>query len=176
MELSPSGGAVDLTPSALVATHEFTLPDTGKVTYTLTITATDSLGQPAPPVVRTLTVDLEAPTVTLVTPAASTVYTSTDLPVRVDVGGDDVSTVRILVQVGTDPPPRRWWAICPCRPAWRRARSTSPWASGRSSPQATDPAGNAASTSAAGVDVRRPAATSPSPRPSIRGGDAAGWG
>lgn len=153
MELSPSGGTVELTPSGLVATHEFTLPSTGKVTYTLTITATDSSGNVSAPVVRTFTVDLEPPSLSLVTPAANTAYTTTELPVRVDVGSDDVSTVRILVQQGTDPSTQEIIGDLPVVSGVAQGTLNFPVGTWTVIAQAADPAGNAASTSVANVDI-----------------------
>ncbi len=151
MELTPAGGTVDLTPSGLVATHEFTLPATGTVTYTLTITAVDTSGNRSAPVVRTLTVDLEAPTVDMVTPAANTVYTSTDLPVRVNVGSADVSTVRILTQVGTGTPVVI--GDLPVSAGVAQGTLNFPVGVQTVTAQATDPAGNMASDSEANVTV-----------------------
>jgi hypothetical protein len=154
MDLSPSGGSVDLTPSGLVATHEFTLPASGTVAYTLTIIATDTSGNRSAPVVRTLTVDLDAPTVTLVMPMADTIYNGTDLPVQVTVGGGDVSTVHIVTQVGSSAPV----VIGDLQVVSGVAQGTLNFPVGVQTvtAMATDAAGNSASTSAANVDVRVP--------------------
>ncbi|HYH95753.1 Ig-like domain repeat protein [Hyalangium sp.] len=154
MELSPSGGAVDLTPSGLVATHEFTLPASGKVTYTLTITAVDASGNLSAPGVRTFTVDLEAPTVDLVTPVASTVYNSTELPVQVNVGGGDLSTVRILTQVGAGG--QVVIGDLPVVSGVAQGTLNFPIGVQTVTAQASDPAGNMGSDTAANVDVRQP--------------------
>ena len=151
MELSPAGGTVDLTPSGLVATHEFTLPATGTVAYTLTISAVDTSGNRSAPVVRTFTVDLEPPTADLVTPAANTVYTSTDLPVRVNVSGGDVSTVRILTQVGTGSPVVI--GDLPVTAGVAQGTLNFPVGVQTVTAQASDPAGNMASDSEANVTV-----------------------
>jgi hypothetical protein len=154
MELTPSGGAVDLTPSALVATHEYTLPATGTVTYTLTLTATDSSGNRSSPLVRNITVDLEAPTVDLVTPLAGTVYNGTDIPVRVTVGGGDVSMVRIFTQGGAGS--RTVVGELPVTAGVAQGTLNFPIGVQTVSVDAVDRAGNTASDSAAGVDVRAP--------------------
>ncbi len=154
MEVTPVGGAVDLTPSGLVATNEFTLPATGTVTYTLTITAVDTSGNRSSPVVRTFTVDLEPPAVDLVTPTANTVYTSTDLPIRVHVGGADVSTVRILTQSGAGAP----LAIgdLPVTAGVAQGTLNFPVGVQTVTAQASDPAGNMASDSEANITVTQP--------------------
>jgi hypothetical protein len=154
VELSPTGGAVNLTPSALVATHEYTLPATGTVMYTLTITATDTSGNRTAPLVRTLTVDLEAPTVDLVTPMANTVYNGTDIPVRVDVGGGDVSMVRIFTQDGAGA--RTVVGELTVNSGVAQGTLNFPIGVQAVSVEAVDPAGNTASDSASGVDVRVP--------------------
>jgi hypothetical protein len=151
MEVTPAGGAVDLTPSGLVATNEFTLPATGTVTYTLTITAVDTSGNRSAPVVRTFTVDLDPPTVDLVTPAANTVYTTTDLPVRVDVGGGDVTTVRILTQVGAASPVVI--GDLPVTAGVAQGTLNFPVGVQTVTAQAADPAGNMASNSEANITV-----------------------
>jgi hypothetical protein len=151
MELTPAGGTVDLTPSGLEATHEFTLPATGTVAYTLTITAVDTSGNRSAPVVRTFTVDLDRPTADLVTPAANTVYTSTDLPVQVNVGGGDVSTVRILTQVGTGSPVVI--GDLPVTAGVAQGTLNFPVGVQTVTAQATDPAGNTASDSEANITV-----------------------
>jgi hypothetical protein len=154
LDLSPSGGAVNLTPSALVATHQYTLPGTGTVTYTLTITATDTSGNLSAPLVRTITVDLEPPTVDLVAPVAGTVYNSTDIPVRVDVGSSDVSTVRIFTQGGTGS--RTVVGDLPVGSGVAQGTLNFPVGVQTVSVEAVDPAGNTGGDSAAGVDVRAP--------------------
>jgi hypothetical protein len=158
MELSPTGGTVDLTPSALVATHDFTLPGTGKVTYTLTITATDISGN-SKQEVRTLTVDLEVPTVSLTAPAAGTVYTSTNIPVRADVGGDDVSSIRIFVQVGADVSTREELPGLSVVSGVAQGTLNFPVGTWTVIAEASDPAGNMASSSAANVEVRQAGCT-----------------
>ncbi|MFL5350864.1 MAG: Ig-like domain repeat protein [Hyalangium sp.] len=154
MDLSPSGGSVDVTPLGVAASNVFTLPASGTVTYTLTIIATDSSGNRSAPLVRTLTVDLQAPTVALVTPTANTVYASTDLPVQVNVGGGDVSTVHIVTQVGSGSPV----AIGDLQVLSGVAQGTLNFPVGVQtvSVMASDAAGNPASDSAANVDVEVP--------------------
>ncbi len=154
MDLSPSGGAVDLTPSGLVATNVFTLPASGKAPYTLTITAVDTSGNRSAPLVRALTVDLDPPTVSLVTPTANTLYTSTDLPVQVNVGGGDVSTVHIVTQVGSGSPV----AIGDLQVSSGVAQGTLNFPVGVQTvtAMASDAAGNPASASAANVNVTVP--------------------
>ncbi|WP_224364290.1 FG-GAP repeat domain-containing protein [Hyalangium versicolor] len=151
MELSP-GGAVDVTPSGLEASREFTLPSSG--TYILTIVATDTAGNHSETVTRTLTVDLDAPTVTLVTPAANTLYNSTDLPVQVNVEGADVSTVRIVSQMGSSEPV----TLGDLQVVSGVAQGTLNFPVGVQTvtAQASDPAGNSDSDSAANVEVRVP--------------------
>ncbi len=154
MELTPGGGAVDLTPASLVATHEFTVPASGTVAYTLTITATDASGNTSAPLVRSITVDLEAPTVDLVTPAADTVYFGTEVPVQVDVGGGDVSTVRIFTQVGAGAP--SVIGDLPVVAGVAQGSLIFPIAVQTVTAQASDAAGNTTSDVATGVDVRAP--------------------
>ncbi|HEX8697629.1 MAG TPA: VCBS repeat-containing protein [Myxococcaceae bacterium] len=154
LELSPSGGAVDLTPSGLVVTHEYTLPATGTVTYTLTLTATDTSGNRTAPLVRTLTVDLEAPTVDLVTPAAGAVYNSTDIPVRVEVGGGGVGTVRIYTQGGSGA--RTLVGDLPVANGVAQGTLNFPLGVQTVTAEASDAAGNTGSEQAAGVDIRAP--------------------
>jgi hypothetical protein len=154
MDLSPSGGAVDVTPSGLVASHQFTLPNSGKVTYTLTITATDAAGNPSTPLVRSITVDVDAPTLTLVMPTANTTYTTTDLAVRVDVGGGDVASVRILSQVGASP--QDVIGDLPVSAGVAQGTLNFPLGVQTVTAQASDAAGNPASTSAANVTVTVP--------------------
>ena len=154
VELSPTGGAVSLTPASLVATHEYTLPATGTVTYTLTLTATDTSGNRTPPLVRTITVDLDAPTVDLVTPMANTIYNGTDIPVRVDVGGGDVTMVRIFTQDGSGS--RTVVGELTVNSGVAQGTLNFPIGVQTVSVEAVDPAGNSASDSAPGVDVRVP--------------------
>ncbi|KFE63007.1 FG-GAP-like repeat-containing protein [Hyalangium minutum] len=155
LELSPTGEAVDLSPSALEAAYDFTLPGTGKATYTLTATAVDSSGNVSAPVVRTLTVDLDVPVLDLISPTANTVYDSTSVPVRVNVTADDVSTVHILSQVGTDTSTQE--VIGDLQVSSGVAQGTLNFRVGVWTviAQASDPAGNAATASAANVDVRQ---------------------
>lgn len=153
VELSPTGGAVNLTPSSLEAKHVYTLDDTGTVTYTLTITATDISGNRTAPLVRTITVDLEAPTVDLVTPMGI-VYNGTDIPVHVDVGGGDVTLVRIFTQdsAGT----RSLVGELPVNSGVAQGTLNFPTGVQTVSVEAVDPAGNFASDQTPGVDVRIP--------------------
>lgn len=97
---SPIGPTLRLTPSALVVTHDFTVPVSGTVDYTLALTATDTSGNTSAPLVRTYTVDLEAPALSLVQPGAGT-YDTTELAVRVDVSGGEGLKVRIYSQPPT---------------------------------------------------------------------------
>jgi hypothetical protein len=154
LELTPSGGVVDLTPTALVATHDYTLPAAGTVTYTLTITATDTSGNRTTPLVRTITVDLEAPTVDLVTPMENTVYNGTDISVRVNVGGGDVTSVRIFTQGGTGPRS----SVGDLQVVSGVAQGTLNFPIGVQavSVEAADAANNIATDVATGVDVRAP--------------------
>ncbi|WP_224249023.1 Ig-like domain repeat protein [Hyalangium gracile] len=152
MELSPAGEVVDLTPASLVARHDFTLPETGKVTYTLTVTATDTSGNRSAAVVRTLTVDQESPTVTLVTPTEGT-YDSTEVPVQVDVGGGDVGSVSVFSQVGSS-------ALVlignlPVVSGVAQGTLNFPIGLQTVSVQASDAAGNTASDSEPNVEVRQ---------------------
>ncbi|MDY7231933.1 FG-GAP repeat domain-containing protein [Hyalangium rubrum] len=154
MELTPSGGAVDLTPTSLAATHEYTLPSSGKVTYTLTITATDTSGNRSAQVLQSITVDLEAPVVDLVTPMAGTLYTNASIPVRVDVGSDDVGSVRIFTQV--DGGSQTIVGDLPVSSGVAQGTLNFPTGVQTVSVEATDTAGNTARDLAAGVDVRLP--------------------
>ncbi|MDC0709910.1 VCBS repeat-containing protein [Stigmatella sp. ncwal1] len=153
MLLSPGGNPVSLTPSELVATHEFTVPGTGKTEYTLSVVAVDTSGNETS-VVRTLTVDLEAPTVTLVAPAASAVYDNTDIPVQVNVAGGDVSTVSILSQVGSAP--AAVVGTLPVVSGVAQGTLNFPVGVQTVSAVARDTAGNAGSDSKANVDVKIP--------------------
>jgi|GEM_PF-1975076 len=98
---SPIGPIIRLTPVALVATHDFTVPATGTDHYTLTLMATDESGNVSAPVVRTHTVDLEAPSLALSAPLPGTYTATTELEVQVDVSGGDGLKVRILSTPGT---------------------------------------------------------------------------
>ncbi|XXF76759.1 VCBS repeat-containing protein [Myxococcaceae bacterium GXIMD 01537] len=100
MELSAPQVVADVSPVDLVATHDFTLPATGTVDYILTLSAVDESGNRSAQTVRGVRVDLEAPTLSVVSPTANTVYDTTDLAVRVDVGNGEGLPVRIVSQVG----------------------------------------------------------------------------
>ncbi|ADO74340.1 uncharacterized protein STAUR_6583 [Stigmatella aurantiaca DW4/3-1] len=153
MWLSPGGSPVSLTPAELVATHEFTVPGTGKTEYTLSLVAVDTSGNETS-VVRTLTVDLDAPTVALVAPAAGAVYNNTDIPVQVNVGGDDVSTVSILSQVGSAP--GTVVGTLPVVSGVAQGTLNFPVGVQTVSAVARDTAGNAGIDAKANVDVRIP--------------------
>jgi hypothetical protein len=98
---SPVGPIIRLTPVALVATHDFKVPATGTHDYTLTLMATDESGNVSAPVVRTHTVDLEAPSLVLSAPLPGTYTGTTELSVQVDVSGGEGLKVRILSTPGT---------------------------------------------------------------------------
>ncbi|WP_245768654.1 FG-GAP repeat domain-containing protein [Stigmatella aurantiaca] len=153
MSVSPGGDAVELTPLLLAATHEFTLAGAGRTEHAITVAAVDTSGNVST-VVRTVTVDREAPTVTLVAPLAGTIYNNTDLPVQVSVSGGDVNTVSIFSQVGSSPA-----TVVGTLPVTAgSAQGTLNFPSGVQtiSAVALDTAGNRGSDTHEGVDVRIP--------------------
>ncbi|MBU8896139.1 FG-GAP repeat protein [Corallococcus sp. M34] len=150
--LEPGLTPVSLTPSGRAVTHDFTVPASGTQTYTLTVTARDTAGNPSAAVTRTVTVDLEAPVLSLESPTPGQQSDSALVPVRVAVQGGDGLTARVYstpegsgtrVQVG---------ALTVSQGV---ALGTLNFPDGRQdvTVEVDDPAGNRGAASAAGVDV-----------------------
>jgi hypothetical protein len=149
---SPVGPVIRLTPVALVATHDFTVPATGTGDYTLTLMATDASGNVSAPVVRTHTVDLEAPSLALSAPLPGTYTATTELTVQVDVSGGEGLNVRILSSPGTGG--ERLVGELPVASGVARGTINFPRGPQRVVAEITDEAGNKARSSPVTIDVQ----------------------
>ncbi|MBX7114411.1 MAG: VCBS repeat-containing protein [Myxococcaceae bacterium] len=102
------GGAatqmVDVTPTGGVASTVFNVSSAGTLAYTVTVTATDSAGNVSTAVVFNVTVDNEAPQVTLVTPnAGGSPYPSFAISTLVNVVGANGLNAVIFAKADANP-------------------------------------------------------------------------
>ncbi|MFE8601919.1 FG-GAP-like repeat-containing protein [Archangium violaceum] len=149
---SPVGPTIRLTPVALVATHDFTVPATGTNSYTLTFMAEDESGNASAPVIHTHTVDLEAPSLVLSAPLPGIYTSTTELAVQVDVSGGEGLTVRILSTPETDS--ERLVGALPVSSGVARGAINFPRGPQSVVAEITDGAGNRARSAPVNIDVQ----------------------
>lgn len=104
LRLEPLGTVVTKTPVGRAVSHDFPVEGTGTRDYMLVFSAQDKAGNVSTPVGRPVRVDLEAPVLSIVDPAAGSTLSSSLVPVKVSVVGGDGLDVRVFSQVGTDAP------------------------------------------------------------------------
>jgi hypothetical protein len=104
LSLEPVGTVATKTPVGRAVTHDFSVVATGTRDYMLVFSAQDVAGNKGTPVGRPVKVDLEAPSLSLLSPAAGSTQSSSLVPVRVEVVGGEGLEVRVFTQLGTDAP------------------------------------------------------------------------
>lgn len=105
MVLTPPGApGVTLSPTGGAATNDFTVPGTGTTSYSIAVTPTDAAGNVGPTASKTVTVDLDPPTIALVSPnSAGSPYGTYSIPVTVNVGGAEGRQVTISTKLSAAP-------------------------------------------------------------------------
>ncbi|WP_257448823.1 VCBS repeat-containing protein [Archangium lipolyticum] len=96
LRLDPAGTVVTKTPEGRSVSHDFTVEAAGTRSYTLVFTAQDKAGNVSPPVNMPVTVDLEAPRLTLSSPTSGTTLGSPLATVRVEVEGGEGLIVSVF--------------------------------------------------------------------------------
>lgn len=96
------GQTVLATPATQEAEVTLTVPASGEHTYALTVVATDAAGNASAPVTRTLTVDLVAPVITVITsPASGSTHATSELPIDVSVTGAEGRALEVFRRIGS---------------------------------------------------------------------------
>lgn len=153
LRLMPDDVSVNVTPSNGTVTHDFTVAGSGTHGYTVSASARDTSGNASAPVSSSVTVDLEAPVLTLESPASGAVLDDANVPVRVSVSGGE--GLRVFVySAPAGGGPRQPVGSLLVSGGVAQGTLTFPVGLQDVSVDITDAAGNSASRVSTGVNVR----------------------